>query len=217
MLEIELDNFIFKSEANIDYFDFLVKYIQDNEKKILDFFNIKKLPNKCNILMLNYDSFRDYQEKTYGKVYDYVRGITDPITKTIRVLNIDDQIKYTTHKDTNVEDTAKLIVHEIVHICNDYINNDFGQITWFKEGLATNLASQKYSLINLTDCDFELLKNNFNKCKDNYAYSYTIVNYILNHYSKEEVDKLVSDSEYLITYSDKLFNEAKDIYAKRRI
>ena len=26
-----------------------------------------------------------------------------------------------------------------------------------------------------------------------------------------------SDSDYLITYSDKLFNEAKDIYAKRRI
>ena len=85
------------------------------------------------------------------------------------ILNIEEQVKYTTHKDSNLDDTLKMILHEIIHSCNSVINNDFNQTIWFREGLATNLAHQNYSLVDLNNCNFKLLKEDFNNYgKGNY-------------------------------------------------
>lgn len=206
----ELDNFIIESDMNLDYFNEIIDYILENEKDILNFFSLKELPEKCNIIILSYKKFKDYIIKNYGKIYDYIRGTTDGRTKTIRILNIEDQRRHTIHKNSTVHNTAKMIIHEIVHICNDYVNDDYEQTIWFREGLATNLSNQNYDLVKLDNCDFELLKNDFiGFGKGNYSYSYTIVYYIINNYEKDEIQRLILNSRYLKDNSNRIFEEAK--------
>ena len=62
------------------------------------------------------------------------------------------------------------------------------RLMWFFEGIATNLAKNNYELTDLSECNFELLMNDFkNYGKGRYKYSYTVVNYILNNYSRENI------------------------------
>lgn len=213
MKKKELDNFIIESFVDIDYYDELIDYIIANEKNIFDFFGLNNLQEKCTIKIMEYESFREYLKKCYGRVYDYIRGTTDGRTKTIRILSVDDQRKYTTHKNSTIEETFKMLLHEIVHICHDAINDDYNQTIWFREGIATNLSGQKYNVVDLTNCDFEVLKNDFlNFGSGNYNAAYTIVNYILKNYEREKLLKLVRDSEYLRKESNKIFEEAKSFF-----
>ena len=205
-----LNNFTIESATTISYFDDIVNFVLKNEKDILDFFKLKKLPQKFNIIIMNYDDFKDVQIKAHGKVIDYVRGITNGSTNTIMILTIEDQLKYTTHKNATLDDTLKMILHEVVHACHSVVAKFYYQTAWFQEGLATNLANQNYYLMDLSECDFELLKNDFmNYGKNNYAFAYTIVNFILNNYDKEIVYKLITDSNYLKDNDNRLFEEAK--------
>ena len=170
----------------------------------------KEDKNAMFAVVRHYDDFKDVQIKAYGKVIDYVRGITNGSTNTIMILTIEDQLKYTTHKNATLDDTLKMILHEVVHACNSVVSKFYYQTAWLQEGLATNLANQNYFLMDLSECDFELLKNDFiNYGKNNYAFAYTIVNFILNNYDKEIVYKLITDTNYLKDNDNRLFEEAK--------
>ena len=204
----ELDNFIIESDINIPYFEEVVNHILINEKKLLEFFNLEHFNNKVTISLMSYEPFKTFIINKYGDIAPWTRGDSDYNTNTIRVVNIEDQIKYTSHKDADLEQLKDTILHEIVHSCQNEYHRDFRETIWFAEGLATNLSNQKYSIVSLEDCDFNTLKNNFHYYKGGYAYAYTIVNYILNNYPKEEVDRLYSDPDYLRANNDKLFAEA---------
>ncbi len=208
----ETNNFIIKSDKDIKYFNDVVSNIIIKEKEVLSFFNLNKLVPKINIVFMNYESFKSFIINKYGSIKSYVRADADNETKTIRVLVIEDQIKYTTHKDANISDLLSLIIHEIVHMCHNQICADYNQTIWFYEGIATNLSNQNYSLINLNNCDFDKLKNNFSEVKNNYSYAYTIVKFILNNYKKEEIVKLYSNANYLREKSNNIFIEAKSWY-----
>ena len=209
-MKINLNNIIIEYSKDLNYIDNIVSYIELNEKEILSFFRIDKLSKKYILKILNYDEFKKYIINKYGEIKPYVRGDTDSKSNTIVVLDIEDQIKYTIHKDACTDDVIKMVMHEFVHACNNEVCNCVNEIVWFEEGLATNLAKQNYSLCSLDDCDFNMLKNNFNNCKNNYKYSYTIVNYILNNYSKDEIFNFISNVDYLINSSDKIFKTAKE-------
>ena len=56
----ELENFIIESDVQLDYFDNVVDYIAKNERRILDFFKLEKLPNKVKILILSYEPFKEF-------------------------------------------------------------------------------------------------------------------------------------------------------------
>lgn len=206
----ELDNFIIKSDTQIDYFNDLVNYIIENEKRILSFFRLERLPNKVEIRILSYKPFKEFIISQYGEILDYVAGYADYKTNIIRQLNIEDQIKYTTHKKANIYSTSKMIIHEIVHKCHQVYNTDCRETTWFSEGLATNLAFQDRELKNLDECDFNTLKSDFRHYKGNYDFAYTLVKYILNNYSEEEIYMLYTNANYVREKSELIFNEAKD-------
>lgn len=208
-MKVELDNFIIESDKQLDYFDEIVYHVKSNENKILSFFNIDKLPNKVNIKIVSYEPFKEFIISKYGEILEYVCGDSDASTHTIRILNIDDQIKYTNHKNASVDQIKSTALHEIVHQCHHVFNNDFREIIWFAEGLATNISEQEYQLCKLDECDFDRLKKDFRHCMHNYNYAYTIFNYILNNYSMEEITRLYSDSNYLRSRADIIFDEAK--------
>ncbi len=205
----ELENFVIESDIRLNYFNDIINCIIENEKRILDFFKLEKLPKKVNILILSYEPFKSFIISKYGEILSYVSGDSDSSTNTIRILNIDDQIKYTTHADANIDKIKGTILHEIVHQCHHVYHNDYNQITWFAEGLATNISNQKYELQKLDECDFLKLKNDFRHYKGGYKFSYTIVNYILKNYTNKEITKLYSDPNYLREKSDIIFEEAK--------
>ncbi len=140
---------------------------------------------------------------------DYVTGDSDWRTCTIRLLNVSDRIKYTSHKNSNVEEVKGTLLHEIVHQCHHIFHNDYRRITWFLEGLATNLSNQKYEICSLDDCDFDMLRSDFRHYSNAYQFSYTLVNYILNNYSDDEIERLCKDPDYLRKCAEKIFDEAK--------
>ena len=207
-MKIELNNFVIESNKKLDYFSDIVNYITENEKRILDFFELEKLPQKVKIFILSYEPFRKFIISKYGEILNYVSGDSDSQTNTIRILNIEDQIKYTIHKNANIDKIKGTILHEIVHQCHNVYHDDYRQIIWFSEGLATNISNQDYELKDLSECDFEKLKEDFRHYKGSYGFSYTIVNYILNNYTKEEINKLYSDPDYLRKKSNIIFEEA---------
>lgn len=209
MMKKELENFIIESDIQLDYFEEVVEHIAENEKRILDFFKLERLPNKIKILILSYKPFKEIIISKYGEILNYVRGNSCSETNTIIVLNIEDQIKYTIHKDADIKSLKDTVLHEIVHQCHHVYHNDHRQIIWFSEGLATNLANQNYKISDLNKCDFDKLKNDFSHYKGSYIYAYTIVKYVLNNYSNEEIEKLYKNPNYLREKSSKIFEEAK--------
>lgn len=208
-MKVELNNFVVESDQELDYFNEIVNQINENEKRILSFFELEKLPNKVTILIMSYEPFKEFIITKYGEILEYVSGDSDSPTNTIRLLNIEDQRQYTIHKDSNIERLKGTVLHEIIHQCHHTFHMDYKYITWFAEGLATNLSNQKYKVVSLEECDFEKLKYDFRHYKGNYIYSYTIVNYILNNYPKEEIIKLYSNPDYLREKADIIFEEAK--------
>lgn len=209
-MKIELNNFVIESNKKLDYFSDIVNYITENEKRILDFFELEKLPQKVKIFIFSYEPFRKFIISKYGEILNYVSGDSDSQTNTIRILNIEDQIKYTIHKNANIDKIKGTILHEIVHQCHNVYHHDYRQIIWFSEGLATNISNQDYELKDLSECDFEKLKEDFRHYKGSYGFSYTIVNYILNNYTKEEINKLYIDPDYLREKSNTIFEEASN-------
>lgn len=209
-MRIELNNIIVESSLKLDYFDDVVTYLNNNESDILNFFGISSISEKYTIKIVNYDEFKLYLLGKYGIVQKYVRGDFDSKSKTIYVLDILDQRKYTTHIDACIDDTLKMILHEFVHLCNNEVNTDYVDTIWFREGLATNLSKQNYSSCDFLECDFNLLKKDFNKYgKNNYLYAHNIVKYILNNYSDEEIKRFIMDSYYLRDKCDIIFNIVK--------
>ena len=208
--------------------------IQTRRQKVADYFNqldednkrlvirgdikqwnqmlLEKLPNKVKILILSYEPFKDFIVSKYGEILSYICGDSNSSTHTIRILNVDDQIKYTTHKNADIERIKDTALHEIVHQCHHIYHTDYTgykQTTWFSEGLATNISNQKYEIQDLSQCDFDKLKADFRHYKGSYRYAYTIVNYVLNNYSNEEIERLYKNTDYVRECANKIFEEAK--------
>ena len=68
---------------------------------------------------------------------------------------------------------------------------------------------EDYEHKDLKECDFDKLKSDFRHYKGNYNYSYTLVNYILNNYSEEEITELYKNLNYLREIAERIFEEAK--------
>ncbi len=210
-MEKRFDNYILKCNFDLYYFDDIVNYLKENESKILSFFGIDKLNNPCTIEIMNWEDFEKFQIEKTGGVKEYKCGDTDINTNSIRVLLLEDQRIHTTHKNATLEDTLNTVLHEFVHICHANVQKYDRSLIWFFEGIATNLVDKNYEMPDLSECDFNKLVNDFkNFGKGSYKYSYTIVKYILNNYSKEEIFRLLHDSEYLLENANKIFEEVKN-------
>ena len=207
-MERVIRDFHIIADDNNNYFYDVINYVEKELPRIYSFFGIEKLKDSVTISIVNYQEFKDFLIRKYGIIESYVRGDSDSNTKSIRILDIDDQIKYTTHKDATLDNTLKMIIHEIVHAFNNDFTSDNKNIIWFREGLATNLANQDYSDINLHDCDInKLIKNWYGFGKGNYNYAHEIVKYMIDNMSHDELMSFIKNPDYVRNNAVIIFNE----------
>ena len=208
MKTLETNNLIFEDYTDMPYFKDIVSYVSNHEQEILDFFKLTKLPSKWKVKFIPFEEFKSYTIKRLGKYEDYIAGQTTYSEKTVYALNIDDQIKYTNHKDTDIMRINKMLVHEFVHVCYGEIMNN--PIQWYNEALATYLSHQDREFKDISDVDLTGLKI-FNDIasKGGYTYAYYIARYLFDKYSKDEIYKLTTDRDYLIEKQNSLFEETK--------
>lgn len=214
----ELENFTIRSEQELEYFDETADYIAENEKRILKFFKLDKLPQKVDIQIVNYEQFKAYCASVGKKLHNFTRGfaIFNDNEKVIKMLNIEDQRKYTVHKAANVDEFKTTTLHEIVHECHSFVCEDrSADIVWFREGLASNLSNQNWKVIDLSKCDFGKIKENLYNYKSGYNCAHTLVKYVIENYTEDEVERLYSNSNYLRERADLIFEEAKEWVSKK--
>src|SRR5574344_121477 len=138
-MEKETPNFIIKSDIPLSYFDEIVNNVKTNENEILKFLNLTKLQEKYTIELLSYPAFKQEIVNIYGEIKPYMRGHTSSNQKRIGILNLDDECKYTTHKNATLPNMEQMIIHEVVHACQNEYHQFARESIWFHEGLATNL------------------------------------------------------------------------------
>ena len=165
MMKKELENFIIESDIQLDYFEEVVEHIAENEKRILDFFKLERLPNKIKILILSYKPFKEIIISKYGEILNYVRGNSSSETNTIIVLNIEDQIKYTIHKDADIKSLKDLLKYDITMA--------IGQIDTVPAGQYAKESLEKLNI--------------FNEIKDKLVYGKD-VSAVKNYVETSEVD-----------------------------
>ncbi len=178
--------------------------LNQNFKRILDFWEIQKLENYVEIRI-----FSDIEEwKTFfesferGPYQDYIIGLADG--SKIYVLAYDEYKKTNVHKNDTVEDFQKIIIHEFVHICQNQISTPESTPSFIMgEGLATYLADQRYNhdiKIDYPKEDIFNFEKLFTLTNDLYSFSQKIVRKIAEKVPRE---KLI---EYALNYT-KLYND----------
>ena len=209
-MQIELNNFIIHADKDLNYLKDMTKTLNNEAKKVLDFFELKELKEKKNVVIYtSIDKFKSYKESRGEDYQEWMYG--DAADGNINVLELSEARKTKTHKNMTLEEFLKTVIHEFVHACQEEVNNDDDdELMWFWEALATNLSGQKYDGVDLEKCDFEKLKTDFYNLKDGYGYVYSLGDYMLKTYGQKKVLDYVKNTNKLKQDEDKIFNSAKN-------
>ena len=179
----ELKNFIFKFEqCDKEFVEALQKTLEHKHVKIFEFFGIKDLNPKAEVVV--YNNIDDFKNLYKGTWQNFMRACVK--NNQIHLLNLDVCRAETIHKNATTEDIQKILLHEIVHFCHRQVCPN-PQI-WLMEGLATNLAQQNY-VIDKIDCTAKDLENNFYHTPKSYHYAHKIVEYLLENIDKNNLLK----------------------------
>lgn len=217
MQTIETNNLIFEDQTDISYFNDLVFYVDKHEQEVLEVFRIPELSSKWKVIIMPFEDFKNLMIKNYGGYEDYMAGHANSDERIIRCLNVEDQIKYTKHKEANLERLQKMIIHEFVHACYSEVVIKGNRVHWFNEGLATYLSHQDRDFKDISNIDFNLLLNNFYATHGaGYTPAYLIEKYIFENYSSEEIYKMIIDPDYLISKTKDIINESVE-WIKERV
>jgi len=135
----------------------------------------------------------------------------------INLFDISEARTSTEHKDMDLDEFLKCILHEFVHSCQQEWSPNSNGTSWYWESLATNLSNQDYSPVSLVDCDFEKLKGDFNGTKNGYSYSYTLGKYMLENYSKDKLLEYVKNPDLLKRDADDIFQAAKQSQTNKKL
>jgi len=147
-------------------------YINNNIKDIIDFLNISH--QTINIEILEYKEFKKkFEEYLNTSLKKYCTGFIMDNANTVCILSFAD-CQYTNHKDDNLEQFLKVIIHELCHLFHSISCNKNYPEDKYYEGLAYYFAKQRNSPY--YEFFAELLNNN----------SYEEVLRILNVNKKEK-------------------------------
>lgn len=206
-MKIELSNFIVEYDKEINYIQSIISTLENDTDKILDFFELDKLSQKKKVVI--FTSREEYKKHMLQFVPEFKEWMcADTYDGNINLLEISEARKSKEHKNMDMDEFVKCILHEFVHSCQQEWNSNSKGVSWYWEALATNLSNQDYSPVSLEDCDFEKLKNDFNGTENGYSYSYTLGKYMLENYSKDKLLEYVKNPNLLKKNEDKIFYES---------
>ena len=196
-MKIENDNFVItwseKSDENLAR-DILDK-LNNKTNQFSEFFDLKKIPQKVTIQIYdNYESFKNYVVERMGSCEKYVCAYAGK--GGIHLLNIECCRVNTTHKNIAESDVVASIEHELAHIYFDSFleeqNPGVECPIFIHEGIATQLAEQKYYQRDKILCKASDLLTNFYNKKGNYANAYTLMGYMMKKYPHNELLDILS-------------------------
>lgn len=204
------------TEKFIVYFDLkdqylinlLVRTLQEKLERILQFFGIDKLSTQTNIYI-----YSD-KEKYFKHVSKYIDNyqewmIGDTYDGNINMLSFGELQKIKAHKEMSLTDYTKVVVHELVHICQQEVNPNAYGCEWFWEALATNLSEQTM-FETIVDCTKEQLMFDYLNLQNGYQISYTVGKYILENYSHERLLSYIVNPEQLWNDTEMILSEVKN-------
>ncbi len=207
-MKIELDNFIIEFDKEINYMENIISTLEKNTISILDFFELKKLSQKKKVVI-----FTD-REKYKKHLLPYVKEFkewmcADTYGGNINLLEISEARKSKEHENMDMDEFVKCILHEFVHSCQQEISPNYNASSWYWEAFATNLSGQDFSIVDLKNCDFKKLKNDFYDTENCYGCSYTIGKYMLENYSKNKLLEYFKNPILLKQDADLIFERVK--------
>ncbi|HIR58820.1 MAG TPA: hypothetical protein IAB38_02110 [Candidatus Onthousia excrementipullorum] len=204
----ETKEFIIEYDKDIDYIADLIKKLEQEVDRILNFFELKNLKKKKKIkIWTSRKAYQTHLEKYVPKYYEWMNA--DTFDGNINLLSIEEYRKTREHSDITLEEFLENIIHEFVHSCQQEINPDSKNVEWFWETLATNLGNPFDYTIDLKFNEDQLI-NDFNSVPNNYEIAFTIGKYLLENYSHEDIMRYVRNPEILRKDARNIFNEVKD-------
>ncbi len=206
-MKVELDNFVIFTDKKLDYLEDIERTLNNETKEILNFFELSALKEKKNVVIYgDIQKYKSHIEQT-SEYQEWMCGDTDD--GNINLLELSEVQKTKAHKNDTLETFLQTIIHEFVHVCQQEVKCDYEGLIWFWEALATNLSKQERKNIDLQNCDFDKLKNDFSNVKNGYGYAYVLGNYMLETYGQKKVLDYVKNPDKLRQDEDNIFESAK--------
>ncbi len=201
--------------------------LEDFQKEAMNFFEIDKLSRTFNVQIydsltnfVNFVTFNGKEPKRYhdGTVATTRNGV-------VHILNLELYTQDERHKNNNYDDYIKTLKHEFVHICHEEILKDKNIMPpLLMEGIATRLAGQtKYAnKVTEINCSADDLVFDFYKIKNNYAYAYEIMGYLMQNKSHNDLLKILSepqkeDVDRLIKDTNKFLKSKQNTIEKQKL
>lgn len=195
-IKIKLNNFIIECDKELSYIEDIILTLENNTYNILNFFELDKLSEIKKVIIFNKrEKYKEHMLQFVPEFKDWM--CADTYDGNINLLEISEAKKSEEHKDMNLDEFTKCILHEFVHSCQQELNSNSGGNSWYWEALATNLSGQKYTEVSLSNCDFSKLQSDFYSVKNAYSYSFTIGKYMLENYSKNKLLEYIKNPNLL--------------------
>lgn len=205
----------------------LINYLEENYVSITNLFKVNEadMPVVKINMYTEYSSFANIaREKNLTMEY----GFTGMSTKANRMY-----LSY--HQDKEVyeyefEDAKTVALHEFIHSVHKSKSNKKYIETWLLEGLAMFYSQKtdvygtyyynKFAIEGLPIKDEDINVNTLNNNENKYIYGYSIIEYILNEYGLDMIDKLINnygDIEKSIGIPYKEFSDGWRAFIKNKL
>ncbi len=186
------------NELNDEQLNELNKFLNDNIKSIMDFFNFDKNIIITIKIFECKDNLDNYVLNHMGnKLKDFTVGLIKPENDTVLCCSYNDYDN-TVHKKESFIDYKKMILHECVHILHTYymIQDSSYFYSYLWEGIACYLTNQ-YEQCNINNIEIKDILYE----RVSYRVYYSIVKKIVEKYGikkLKEILKFDKDSIYIL-------------------
>ncbi len=184
--------------------------------RLLRFFGLEDLSGEKRVVLYrDLKKYREHLAPYVERVEDWM--IADTFDGNIHILTLEACRQTREHKHMEEEaDYVPVIVHELVHACQQEIEPDSRNCEWFWEALATNLSGQRMREVPLS-CTPEQLGPGFMRLADGYPIAYTLGRFLLRTLPKERLLRYCARPDELRADAPALLEAAKREQAEKGI
>lgn len=200
---------IYYNDNDKNYITDLIETIDKNIRRIMSFFELEDFTEKKTIkIWYDLNEYRFHIEQYVSEYQDWM--VADTFDNNINILSFS-LLLLGPHSNSTYKDYCKIIIHELVHACQQEVNPVAGNIEWFWEALATNLANQDINTVNILYSKEDIMYN-FHKINDAYSVAYTIGKYMLRNLTSSQILDYIKSPITLIDDMDYILDKTKLIY-----